>query len=941
MTMQVPYQLRRRDRAEPASALLVAGRDPLDLLCLCASLKVDPFERVFDVEGGYLLGLARPVREPLAGALRLRALAEALFVPVDAALVPALLDDEAAGLVRDWGLVFLPGERVLLFDRHAPIELSALLSARPRPRSTWRSLPEPRRLAERLTRVSIEVPEPSPEDFYRALAREVKRPRSTGNQPTEKGDQQSEDAGQTSGETNSDGAQGEAGQGTAAGPGGSTAGGLPTASELFEAAQQFLTRAGRTLVRLSEKIRPEPADHSALISKLVREFREGDPQKALRRAIPIHNPADRAVPRRDYRLPWSDAIYRLADLLRRPGRGEAWGVRYAQPRVIRELADEYRKAAEHAVRQGDFRRAAYIYGVLLADDRMAAKALERGGLHHDAAVLYLNKLNDPVAAAAAFETAGMVDRALAIYRQRGSHEAAGDLLRRLDEEAEAVVEYQRAATALVSGTSKDHLRAGQLLLDKACRPDLAAELFHAGWNDRSLSNSTRCGVALARLHAERGAIEAIRSLLDQADAVLETPDVSDHGFFYNEIARLASVPAIEPYADEIRDRSILALARHLRLLVAQGRPAGAATSFLFGKSTHWPAPLVSDAGFAAAATAKPAQRRSRDSAGERRRSRSTQIGRGVVTAVCQAPVSGELFVGFDSGQVIGFDAEQNRVLTVLHDSGPVTALAVDPEASLVVALREESGLTVLSRAVRRPGGAHFRALPDDHIPSLAQSWLTPVLPWGGEKLVGLIDGQDLLLVDAVSGMHWGRMPIARDADSRPAAALLLHGWPIGRNSGVRLIVLTHEGPRWCVYDEHGKLVYPTSYQWQPGVPPASTLRSIPIHWRHVPPLLDLVGLDSDGRVHSAQFHLDSGTFELVASRVAATEGGYVAAARVGTSSVVAASANRIDWLSCGADRFSVVHSVEVSLPTVVACVVCPSSQETVAVCADGLIARVK
>ena len=125
------------------------------------------------------------------------------------------------------------------------------------------------------------------------------------------------------------------------------------------------------------------------------------------------------------------------------------------------------------------------------------------------------------------------------------------------------------------------------------------------------------------------------------------------------------------------------------------------------------------------------------------------------------------------------------------------------------------------------------------------------------------------------------------------------------------------------------------------MPAASTLRSIPIHWRHVPPHLDLVGLDSDGRVHSAQFHLDRGSFELVASRVAATEGGYVAAARVGTSSVVAATASRIDWLSCGADRFSVVHSLEVSLPTVVACVVCPSSQETVAVCADGLIVRVK
>jgi MoxR-vWA-beta-propeller ternary system domain bpX3 len=944
MTIQVPYQLRRRAWALPAAALFVAGRDPLELLGVCAALKLDPFARVFDVDGGFVVKLDTPVREPVAGALRLRALSEALLIPVDATLVPALLDDEAAGLVRDWGLVFLPGGRIVLFDRHAPIELGALCCAGPRPRSSgsWTSLPEPRRLADRLARISIELPEPSPEEFYRELAREVKRPRSTPDEPSDKDKQRSEDADQTSGDDAPAGGEDGAGEGTASGAGGSIAGGLPTASDLIGAAQRFFSRAGRAFERLSDKIRPEPADHSALLRKLVREFREGDPSKALRRAIPIANPSDPALPRRDYRLPWSDAIYRLADLLRRPGRGEAWGVRYAQPRVVRELADEYRKAAERAVRHGDFRRAAYIYGVLLADDRMAAKALERGGLHHDAAVLYLNKLNDPAAAAVAFEAAGMVDRALGLYRQLKSHESAGDLLRRLGDEDEAVVEYRLAAAALISGTPKDHLRAGQLLLDKARRPDFAAELFEAGWDERSQPNSARCGVALARLHVERGAIDAVRSLLDQADAVFESPDVPDHGFFYNEVARLASVPAIEPYADEIRDRSMLALARQLRASVAQGRPAGPAVSFLFGRSTNWPAPLVSDASFAAAMALKPPRRRARGSAGGRRSSRGTQIGRGVVTAVCQAPVSGELFVGFDSGQVIGFDSEKNRVVTVTHDLGPVRALAVDPEASIVVALREDNGQTVLSRAVRRPDGAFFRALPEDHVPSLAESWLTPVLPWGAEKIVGLSDGQDLLLVDAVSGMHWGRMPIARDDGGRPSAALLLHGWPVvGGNAEAGLIVFTHEGPRWLAYDDHGTLLYSTPYEWQPGLPAASTLRSIPIHWRHVPPFLDLVGLDSDGRVHSAQFHLDRGSFELLDSRVAATEGGYVAAARVGTNSVVAATASRIDWLSCGSDRFSVVHSLEVSLPTVVACVVCPSSQETLAVCADGLIARVK
>ena len=54
----------------------------------------------------------------------------------------------------------------------------------------------------------------------------------------------------------------------------------------------------------------------------------------------------------------------------------------------RELAAEYRKAAEQAIRRGDYRRAAFIYGKLLRDYRTAANVLMQGGLHHDAAVLF-------------------------------------------------------------------------------------------------------------------------------------------------------------------------------------------------------------------------------------------------------------------------------------------------------------------------------------------------------------------------------------------------------------------------------------------------------------------------------------------------------------------------------------------------------------------------
>ena len=105
---------------------------------MLARLELDPTSRVFDVAGGFLLELDRPSTGVFPGAIRLRALAPGLYVPVSAFLVPSLLDDEARGLVRDWGLVLLPEGRALVFDRHGPVPLDQLLrvparSRRPAP----------------------------------------------------------------------------------------------------------------------------------------------------------------------------------------------------------------------------------------------------------------------------------------------------------------------------------------------------------------------------------------------------------------------------------------------------------------------------------------------------------------------------------------------------------------------------------------------------------------------------------------------------------------------------------------------------------------------------------------------------------------------------------------------------------------------------------------
>jgi len=945
MTIQVPFRLRRRAVAEPAAALFIPTRDPAPLLALCARRGIDPTGRVFVVAGGLVLRLERALTEPEPGAIRLRERTAAFYLPVDADLVPALLDDEANGLVRDWGLVFLPNGRVLLFDRHAP-ELTQLLEAAPSPRRAWRALPEPGRLAERLDQIVLDLPEQPADALYREFQDELRRDKARGSPSHDKKKTGPGDSGPTAagaeGPDEADDEDSDSEGSGVAGDGGATTGTpRPSIQGLGDTVRGWFSQAGQTFSKWKEKTQWDLYDHSTLIRKLVREFREGDATRALRRAIPIVRPGDPMTPVRANWLPWGNAMYNLFELLRRPGRGESVPVMLADSDAIRELAEAYRKAAEESVRQGDFRRAAYIYGMLLRDDRMAANALMRGGLHRDAATLYLKKLNDPSGAAQAFEAAGDVERAIALYRQLGQHEKAGDLLRRIGEEDAAIAEYLNAADKKATAVPADYFAAGSLLLNKVRRPDLAIAAFQVGWDRRPDANAQQCAFQLTCLRAARGEFAPIWKLLDEADAFFTTVGSnSELASFYSGMIALARQHAYsESFAEELSDRALLSLGRKLGQSVETGHPAGPAVSSLFGGSGHWPAAVVRDADFAATTAHKRA--RGQDTSARRSpRVEGLQIGMGTVTAVCQAWGTGELFVGFDTGVVLGFRPWRNQVFPVAESVHPVTALAVDPAGETVVALRQAGSGAVMSCSLKQPDGS-LRSRADDHIPTLSTSWLTPILPRGVERLVGLGDGPDMMFVDAASGMHWGRLTIGHDVWDHPSAAIL---FPVGASIGIaasRLAVLTHNGPRWIVLDIHGKLLRQTTYHWEPAMPSSCSLRSVPITWRHVPPFLELVGLDKNGAVSSAQFQVEDDVFELLSARVATTDGGYLAATRCGASMVVAVAPKRIVWLGLSADRFHVVHQLEINLPSAVACFAAHSSPEVQVVCSDGFIARVE
>ena len=116
MPVRVPFRLCRRRDAVQTDALLLPSADPAAVLAVLAALGGGTLPDLFPVADGFLVLVADGTTRPVPGAIRLRRLREAIYVPVDADLSPVLLPDEAAGMVRDRGLVFLPGGTCLAYD---------------------------------------------------------------------------------------------------------------------------------------------------------------------------------------------------------------------------------------------------------------------------------------------------------------------------------------------------------------------------------------------------------------------------------------------------------------------------------------------------------------------------------------------------------------------------------------------------------------------------------------------------------------------------------------------------------------------------------------------------------------------------------------------------------------------------------------------------------
>jgi hypothetical protein len=291
--LKLPYRLDRTAEPGPVTGLLLLSDDVGVVLALAAEVGSESLPDLFAVAGGFLLKLVRPEARRFPGVVHLRSLAAGLFVPFDALLLPSLFNDEAAGLTRARGLVFLPGGSVLTYDPTKALALSSLLVvSRPRQR-IWAPLPARPERPDRVREVRLDLPETLEQVLTSAspdIAVEESRPARTGPMTTASG-------------------RAQAWLGRL----------LVWLGRLFS--WRGLAERGANLVRTAVERVPRISEdllgrQEAALRELLRQFQEGNPEAALRRALPLGSEGVRGgTPSRDANLPTHHLRYSLAELL--------------------------------------------------------------------------------------------------------------------------------------------------------------------------------------------------------------------------------------------------------------------------------------------------------------------------------------------------------------------------------------------------------------------------------------------------------------------------------------------------------------------------------------------------------------------------------------------------------------------------------------------------
>ena len=916
--MKVPLRLARQEGIAAADAFLVLASSYGPVVSACALLG-ERLPRVFAVRGGFVIVPEAASPHAISGKIRLRRLAADLFIPADASLLPALLPDEMTALTRTHGLVILPAGEVLAFDSKEPLPVAAWLGPERVIREEWRPFPLAPDRAERLD--IIQRPEAlaavfeilrggEPDD-----ARPLPGKGSSGDVP--------EDARPPSGSMAL-----RAAAGAAAGAGQLLAwlGRQLSMPGLAKLGAKLARKAIEAVPRISERLL---GAQEAALREVLRQLKQGDVEKALRRApIAAPDPDARGRVGTNADLGRRDPRYSLASLLGSGGFSSGW---LDGGDVWYQLAEEYRRLAREAQARGDYRRAAYLYGVLLRDLRSAANALMAGGLFHDAAILFRDKVKDEAAAANAFDQAGDFDEALRLYDKLGRYEQAGDLLKRLDEHERASEYYTREADRLAA--QGRWMAAGDLLRRKAGDRKAACRRYRAGWQNDGVE-AVACAERLVDdliLSQDWGEFD---SLVAEAGRRFVPPRTVEAGRFFNYAFRVEEFLPPEKL-DDLRDFCRGLFASHLRAYRWQGQRTTDWTGELFGRPGMWPGPVVRDAQFAT-------RERVRSESPLELLQRPVRLADGEVVDVVVARETFDPVIATSRGVVL-WKVDEGRVVRVSGRVGQVLGLSVNGNGRIVFVLSTVANQKYLICHAANASGT-FDVM--------------------GSAVVGGPDEELYLEPSAGSDLDYSRVVVAGPNNRTEYRGPYLEPRSSGLCRADRarthlLVRVERHGGIWDWNDHQMLNLYLNAggnvrgywvSHWRPGVPPGTTLRRPPLDW--ITPtdgVLEVVGIDAEGIVHWSSFDGSDRTNPVTRSasyRVHSGPGGFaspaLAVCLASSNLVVAATADdRIHWLQVeGTNMKSVtLRNLSVSARPV-ALVARPKRSEVLVILSDGSGLRV-
>ena len=150
-----------------------------------------------------------------------------------------------------------------------------------------------------------------------------------------------------------------------------------------------------------------------------------------------------------------------------------------------ELRKKYQSAAEQALLNRAFKKAAYIYAHLLTDFHSAANALEQGSFYRDAAIIYKERLKNIEGAAACYVRGGLLTDAIDLYLELDQNEKVGDLYTRLKQTEKARKYYQICVDRAIK--KEDYIDAARLMLNKLKQQKRALALLLNGWTENKQS----------------------------------------------------------------------------------------------------------------------------------------------------------------------------------------------------------------------------------------------------------------------------------------------------------------------------------------------------------------------------------------------------------------------------------------------------------------------